>query len=214
MNIKILKEPLNQRHIKSRKEGYGQVGYITGSHAISEANRAFEYKWSAETLDMNLVQTEMKPKKDKQGNDTNIMLNYVGYTCKVKVTVDGLIREGYGFGQGIDKDLGKAHESATKEAETDALKRALRTFGDIFGLALYEKDNQNITNESKESYQIITDEQVKYIRKLNQTIKIDEKELCTFFMIDKLEDLKGRDYNKMIEIINKQIENKKAKDKK
>jgi recombination DNA repair RAD52 pathway protein len=32
------------------------------------------------------------------------------------------------------------HESAIKEAETDAMKRAFRTFGNTFGLALYQKD--------------------------------------------------------------------------
>ena len=33
-----------------------------------------------------------------------------------------------------------AHESAIKEAETDAMKRALRSFGNTFGLALYDKN--------------------------------------------------------------------------
>ena len=32
------------------------------------------------------------------------------------------------------------HESAIKEAESDALKRALKSFGDQFGLSLYDKD--------------------------------------------------------------------------
>ncbi|MDM7954732.1 MAG: Rad52/Rad22 family DNA repair protein [Cyanobium sp. CZS 25K] len=35
--------------------------------------------------------------------------------------------------------MGQAHESALKEAETDAMKRALMTFGHPFGLALYDK---------------------------------------------------------------------------
>jgi hypothetical protein len=36
-------------------------------------------------------------------------------------------------------DLCLAHESAIKEAETDAMKCALMTFGNPFGLALYDK---------------------------------------------------------------------------
>ncbi len=45
-----------------------------------------------------------------------------------------LQRLGYfGAGHGYDLDLGLAHESAIKEAVTDALKRALRTFGNPFG---------------------------------------------------------------------------------
>lgn len=210
MNKNILSEPLNQDNIKQRKEGYGQVGYITGSHAIKEANRAFNFDgWSLETINMKLVQNEQKEKVKKNPKDKTIMLNYVGYTCKVKITVDGVSRDGFGFGQGIDKDLGKAHESATKEAETDAMKRALRTFGDIFGLALYEKEKANITNEDKTTYQIITDEQVRYIKKLNQTAKMEEEDLCIYFMVDKLEDIKGKDYNKMINLINKRIEKNK-----
>ena len=50
-----------------------------------------------------------------------------------------LIREGTGAGHGIDVDLGQAHESAIKEAETDAMKRALVTFGGRFGLSLYDR---------------------------------------------------------------------------
>jgi hypothetical protein len=56
-----------------------------------------------------------------------------------------LIREGCGAGHGIDTDLGQAHESALKEAETDAMKRALMTFGNPFGLALYDKQQREVT---------------------------------------------------------------------
>jgi recombination DNA repair RAD52 pathway protein len=56
--------------------------------------------------------------------------------------VAGVIREGLavGVGNGKPENEGDVIESAVKEAETDALKRALRTFGNTFGLALYEKD--------------------------------------------------------------------------
>ena len=40
-----------------------------------------------------------------------------------------------------------ANESAAKEAEPDAMKRALMTFGDPFGLALYDKDKANVEFE-------------------------------------------------------------------
>jgi hypothetical protein len=42
-------------------------------------------------------------------------------------------------------DLGLAHESAIKEAETDAMKRALVTFGNAFGLALYDKSQRQVS---------------------------------------------------------------------
>jgi hypothetical protein len=59
-----------------------------------------------------------------------------------------VIREGSGAGHGIDADLGQAHESALKEAETDAMKRALMTFGNPFGLALYDKQQREVTSSA------------------------------------------------------------------
>ena len=56
-----------------------------------------------------------------------------------------MIREGSGVSHGIDVDLGQAHESALKEAETDAMKRALMTFGNPFGLALYDKQQRQVS---------------------------------------------------------------------
>jgi len=70
----------------------------------------------------------------------------VGGTAQTPV-----IREGCGAGHGIDVDLGQAHESALKEAETDAMKRALMTFGNPFGLALYDKQQRQVTTTSTES---------------------------------------------------------------
>ena len=144
MNIDELKKPLDPRHVASRSQGGGQVSYIEGWHAIAEANRIFGFdNWSRETQEV--VQLG-EPYQNAKGN------NVVSYRAKVRIRVfsdsEGLvgeiIREGCGFGQGIDRDLGQAHESALKEAETDAMKRALMTFGNPFGLALYDKSRANV----------------------------------------------------------------------
>ncbi len=66
------------------------------------------------------------------------------YTCIITVTVGDVVREDVGFGSGFAKKIGDAVEGATKEAATDALKRALRTFGNAFGLALYDKSRENV----------------------------------------------------------------------
>ena len=58
-------------------------------------------------------------------------------------------REGCGYGSGIDKDIGQAHESALKEAESDAEKRALKTFGNPFGQALYDKAQTQVETPQK-----------------------------------------------------------------
>jgi len=43
--------------------------------------------------------------------------------------------------------VGDKHESAIKEAESDARKRALMQFGDQFGLSLYDKDKAWLKTE-------------------------------------------------------------------
>jgi recombination DNA repair RAD52 pathway protein len=50
------------------------------------------------------------------------------------------VREGCGAARGFAKTAGEAIENALKAAETDALKRALVTFGNAFGLTLYGRD--------------------------------------------------------------------------
>jgi hypothetical protein len=54
-------------------------------------------------------------------------------------------------GHGTGSTLGDAHESALKEAETDATKRALTTFGNLFGLALYDKDQLGVARIKTDS---------------------------------------------------------------
>ena len=75
----------------------------------------------------------------------------VTYIAKVSVIADlgAVTREDFGAGHGYDMDLGLAHESAIKEAVTDALKRALRSFGNVFGLALYDKSRANVGPEEQ-----------------------------------------------------------------
>jgi hypothetical protein len=63
---------------------------------------------------------------------------------------DGIVcREGSGVGNGAGATLGEAHENALKEAETDATKRALTTFGNLFGLALYDKEQAGVRGAAR-----------------------------------------------------------------
>jgi hypothetical protein len=60
----------------------------------------------------------------------------------------GLIpgNEGCGSGSAKAPIPGEAHELALKAAETDATKRALATFGNPFGLALYDRELSGVRN--------------------------------------------------------------------
>jgi DNA repair and recombination protein RAD52 len=134
--IKDLKAPLSTANIKKNPRGYD---YVEGWHAIAEANRIFGFDgWDRETIEMRQL-----------GEPELVSGNWrVAYHCRVRVTVraDGtvIVRDGTGYGSGIVKDVRDAHESAIKEAETDAMKRALMTFGNPFGLALYDKAKVNV----------------------------------------------------------------------
>lgn len=149
--IDLLDGDLDQRHVKQRQQGWGNVDYIESHHAIHEANRIFGFdSWSSETTQFNCVADKPATwRKKEKGNWVTVEGYKVSYIAKVRVTVrdsEGhtIIREGTGAGHGKDQDLGLAHESAIKEAESDAQKRALRHFGNKFGLALYGKDRSNV----------------------------------------------------------------------
>lgn len=141
-----LNSPLLRDNVKSRKQGGRDVSYIEGWHTIAEANRIFGFDgWTRETTEIKCVSERERPVGQQKKSGWG-----VSYIAKVKVVAfagDSLVtREGVGAGHGIDQDLGQAHESAIKEAETDAMKRALMTFGNPFGLALYDKQQTNVAD--------------------------------------------------------------------
>lgn len=134
---------LSPANVKSRQQGGSKVSYIEGWHVIAEANRIFGFdNWTRETIDIRCVS-----EKEREIGQNKTPGWGVTYICKARVIVDGVAREGCGAGHGIDRDLGQAHESAIKEAETDAMKRAFMTFGNPFGLALYDKTQASVGEE-------------------------------------------------------------------
>ena len=149
--LDALAEKLKQSHVRTRKQSGRNLSYVEGWKCIEEANRIFGFDcWSRETIETKMVHQGERKIGDRKDNGWG-----VSYTAKVKVTVFAhasgdttlITREGIGAGHGIDRDLGQAHESAIKEAETDAMKRALMTFGYPFGLALYDKDRENVEED-------------------------------------------------------------------
>src|SRR5262249_21642672 len=60
-----------------------------------------------------------------------------------------ICRDGHGSGMGTGSSPGEAHETAVKEAETDATKRALVTFGNAFGLCLYDREQKQVRRRRK-----------------------------------------------------------------
>ena len=129
---------LPERFVKTRNERGSTLSYVEGWHVIDEANRVFGFDgWDRETVAADCIY-----------QDARISPKACSYAVRVRIRVRAgktiVSREGTGLGHGTGATLGEAHESALKEAETDATKRALVTFGNLFGLALYDKEQAGV----------------------------------------------------------------------
>lgn len=138
--ITKLEAPLDPKHVKKPSNGFGPKGdYLEGWHVINELNRIFGFGAWSYTIDLTRDALDRVAGKDQW---------QAAYTCVCTLTVQtengNVVRQDVGFGSGFAKQVGDAIEGATKEAATDALKRAARTFGNAFGLALYDKDRVNV----------------------------------------------------------------------
>ena len=143
-----LAKPLDSALVKPPPPGkYGD--YVPAFDIITTANRIFE--WDGWAYSVNrLEQTNCDPNQGKNSDQWAI-----GYMAVVTVEASATpaernpvpSRQDVGHGQGHSKSLGDAHDSAMKEAVTDALKRALRTFGSPLGLALYDKTQAHVSDD-------------------------------------------------------------------
>ena len=144
--LKILNEELNSSRIKTREKGNISLSYIEGFDVIDTANTIFGFgNWDYAISKLELVSSEINQNQN----------NVICYKAIVQVLVHSddhskdISREDVGFGTGVSKILADAHENAGKEAVTDALKRAMRSFGNQFGNSLYDKTkNHQANNES------------------------------------------------------------------
>lgn len=134
--IAALKAPLDPKHVVKPSGNFGPKGdYLEGWHVINELNRVFGFDGWSYRIELTRDALEKVEGKDQWA---------AAYTCICTLTVCDVMRQDVGFGSGFAKGIGDAIEGATKEAATDALKRCARTFGNIFGLALYDKSRANV----------------------------------------------------------------------
>lgn len=130
--------------IEQRDSGNGRkLSYLTGWYIIDRLNKVFGAPNWAYSSEASLIYTG----QDDRGRFV------ASYLAKVRLVVafpDGSKTEyvDYGYGDGIDKSSpGKCHELAVKESVTDGLKRCAKNLGMSFGLALYDKSQENIEDE-------------------------------------------------------------------
>ena len=130
-----LERQLGPEYISTRPgAGGGKVHYLAAEKVINLANEVFGFNgWSSAIQN---VQIDFVDENAENGKIT------LGLSTIVRVTLrDGTYHEDIGYGH-IENCKGKAaaFEKAKKEAATDAMKRALRNFGNVLGNCLYDKD--------------------------------------------------------------------------
>ena len=138
----LLSQPINPKFVKTRKgQGNRDLAYLESWVLISNANRIFGPDgWSSETIELREVSANKG----------------IAYIARVRVTAGGVVRDGVGGHAGFD------HENTAKSAESDARKRALSSFGDQFGLSLYDgEQGQSSTALLKQSSNIPTQQSEK-----------------------------------------------------
>ncbi|TRY63394.1 hypothetical protein TCAL_01841 [Tigriopus californicus] len=128
-----LKRRLGPQFISQRPAGGGQkVVYVEGWRLVSLANDIFGFNgWSHSVTSSNIDFV-----------DHNNGRFYVGVCAFVRVQLrDGCFHEdiGYGVSEGM-RSKALSIEKARKEAVTDGLKRALKSFGNALGNCLNDKD--------------------------------------------------------------------------
>lgn len=132
----LLAKPLDRLIVAERESRDGRIlRYLEGWAVINQANRIFGHDgWGAELMgEVGFRQIRLVEP------DTEVPLAVGMYSAVVRVTVRGCAPRsdaGCGF---VAADTPEAHEAAYKGAVTDALKRALRFFGDQFGNGLYDR---------------------------------------------------------------------------
>lgn len=142
--VKELDSKIPRDVIEQRDAGNGRkLSYLPGHYVIDRLNKVIGIgKWA-----YGSEITKLYDGPDAKNRP------YVSYTARVKLVVelgDGIKTEfvDYGFGDGMDPyNPGKAHELAIKESVTDGLKRVAKNLGMSMGLALYDKEQENVEDQ-------------------------------------------------------------------
>ncbi|KAM3510475.1 hypothetical protein MY11210_005877 [Beauveria gryllotalpidicola] len=130
-----LDKQLGPEYISSRAgPGGTRVHYLTAEKCINLANEIFGFNgWSSSIQNIQVDFADENPQTQRVN---------IGLSVIVRITLrDGTYHEDIGYGS-IENARGKAvaFEKAKKEGTTDALKRTLRSFGNVLGNCIYDQD--------------------------------------------------------------------------
>lgn len=201
---KLLEAPLDPKHVKKPSGSFGPKGdYLEGWHVINELNRIFGFDGWSYTIELS--RDDLREATDSKGNPQW----QAAYTCICTLKVGDNYRQDVGFGSGFAKSIGDAIEGATKEAATDALKRCARTFGNVFGLALYDKSRANVCAPEPE---LISDSQRDELAAMVDGYGFNILKVCQALKVASLKDLQAEKFEAAKTYLNQQYDKKKAKE--
>jgi len=136
----VLAYDIEPSRIKNRVKGNITLSYLEGFDLIETANKIFGHgNWSYTISELAQVSQETNANQ-------NTVICYKALILLTVYNADHskhISKEDVGFGTGIAKTLADAHEGGAKEAITDGLKRAMRSFGNQFGNSLYDKSRNH-----------------------------------------------------------------------
>lgn len=154
---KELDAPIPQEAVRERSNGSFNLAYLEGWYVIDRLNKVLgQFNWGYEVEKLDKVyEGQLENRYGKKEF-------HVSYVATVILTFNSLRSEDkyysghsfsdVGYGNGRDKmNPGAAHELATKEAVTDALKRCAKNLGMSMGLALYDKEQKHVGNEEEDT---------------------------------------------------------------
>ena len=151
--------------VTSTRQG---LTYLEAHYVRRLMNEVFGFDgWSCETLENKVVNAQTYPKGGKTQCE---VINQAKVRLTIHTPEGDFVREGTGLGNGLNyigKEGGSvisSYELAAKEAESDAYKRAAIGFGDIFGLALYDKSQKNVTESPEATKEMRDPEKVQQIK--------------------------------------------------
>lgn len=174
--IAELEKPLPHDVVRERMQAGQSLSYIEGWYALDTANAIFGFDgWSIEVVSVQVLLSE---RAEGKGTYKHVV------RVHVRVRVGGVTRDGIGVGVGSQSDPAAAIELAEKAAETDAQKRALKSFGNRFGLALYDKEREGV-GASREAQRMI--DELAAVADVDGWVKANAKRVGEFSPADQEE---------------------------
>lgn len=150
-----LKEKLAPSAIRMRQafgEGNKMLSYLEGWYVQAELNRVFGHGgWSQEVKELKEVASYTV---DKNGKTNNVVIWHAVVQITILHGETWVTREDVGVGVGEGMNMAAITEKTIKEAVTDGMKRAAKSLGDRFGLALYDKEQEGVMTKEEERFMV------------------------------------------------------------